>query len=135
MNEILNKLKINPKNKTIYVTALTHPSYINEHQKNYGDLERLEFMGDAVLQLFVSDLIFKQYPTLKADTMFNNLQKSISEVEENLQAARSNYNSNVSSFNKAILVFPASIVAGNKFTKKEYFEAEEAKRQDVKIEF
>jgi len=69
MNEILNKLKINPKNKTIYVTALTHPSYINEHQKNYGDLERLEFMGDAVLQLFVSDLIFKQYPTLKEGEM------------------------------------------------------------------
>ena len=49
---------IRTKNKTIYITALTHPSYINEHEKNYGDLERLEFMGDAVLQLMVSHLIF-----------------------------------------------------------------------------
>ena len=97
--------------------------------------EKAEFdaqMNSVARQI---NIVAEQYPTLKADTMFNNLQKSISEVEENLQAARSNYNSNVSSFNKAILVFPASIVAGNKFTKKEYFEAEEAKRQDVKIEF
>ena len=69
MLELLEKFKIRPKNKTIYITALTHPSYINEHHQNYGDLERLEFMGDAVLQLFVSQLIFKQYPTLKEGEM------------------------------------------------------------------
>lgn len=69
MIELLNKFNITPKNKTIYITALTHPSYINEHHKNYGDLERLEFMGDAVLQLFVSHLIFKEYPTLKEGEM------------------------------------------------------------------
>lgn len=97
--------------------------------------EKAEFdaqMNSVARQL---NFVVEQYPSLKADTMFNNLQRSISEVEENLQAARSNYNANVATFNKAILVFPASIVAGNKFTKKEYFEAEEAKRQDVKIEF
>lgn len=80
-------------------------------------------------------MVAERYPELKADRMFNNLQQAQSEVEENLQAARSNFNSNVSSFNKAILQFPASIIAGARFTKKEYFEAEEAKRQDVKMEF
>jgi LemA protein len=97
--------------------------------------EKAEFdaqMNSVARQI---NIVAEQYPSLKADSMFNNLQRSISEVEENLQAARSNYNANVATFNKAILVFPASIVAGNKFTKKEYFEAEEAKRQDVKIEF
>lgn len=97
--------------------------------------EKAEFdaqMDSVARQL---NIVVEQYPQLKADNMFNNLQKSISEVEENLQAARSNYNANVSSFNKAILVFPASIVAGKRFTKKEYFEAEEAKKQDVKLEF
>ena len=69
MLELLNKLKVTPKNKTIYIRALTHPSYINEHEKNHGDLERLEFMGDAVLQLFVSYLIFKEYPKLKEGEM------------------------------------------------------------------
>ena len=69
MLDLLKKLNVTPKNKKIYITALTHPSYINEHQQNYGDLERLEFMGDAVLQLFVSYLIFKQYPELKEGEM------------------------------------------------------------------
>lgn len=81
------------------------------------------------------NIVAERYPELKADRMFNNLQQSQNEVEENLQAARSNFNSNVASFNKAILQFPASIVAGSRFTKKEYFEAEEAKKQDVKMEF
>ena len=97
--------------------------------------EKAEFdlqMNSVARQL---SFVVEQYPNLKADEMFNNLQKSISEVEENLQAARSNYNANVSTFNKSILVFPASIVAGKRFTKKEFFEAEETKRQDVKIEF
>ena len=69
MQRLLERFDIKPVNKTIYITALTHPSYINEHHKNYGDLERLEFMGDAVLQLFVSYLIFKQYPNLKEGEM------------------------------------------------------------------
>ena len=69
MHGLLENLKITPKNKTIYITALTHPSYINEHERNHGDLERLEFMGDAVLQLFVSHLIFKEYPKLKEGEM------------------------------------------------------------------
>ena len=97
--------------------------------------EKAEFDAQMTSVAKQLSIVVEQYPTLKADNMFNNLQRSISEVEENLQAARSNYNANVSTFNKAILVFPASIVAGNKFTKKEYFEAEEAKRQDVKMEF
>ncbi len=97
--------------------------------------EKAEFneqMSQVAKQL---SFVVERYPDLKADRMFNNLQQSISEVEENLQAARSNFNSNVASFNKAILQFPSSLVAGSRFTKKEYFEAEEAKKQDVKMEF
>ncbi len=80
-------------------------------------------------------MVVERYPEIKADRVFNNLQNAQSEVEENLQAARSNFNANVASYNKAILQFPASIIAGSKFTKKDYFEAEEAKKQDVKMEF
>lgn len=97
--------------------------------------EKAEFneqMSQVAKQL---SFVVERYPDLKADRMFNNLQQSISEVEENLQAARSNFNSNVASFNKAILQFPGSLVAGSRFTKKEYFEAEESKKQDVKMEF
>ena len=91
-----------------------------------------EQMNEAAKQL---NLVVERYPELKADRMFDNLQNSISEVEENLQAARSHFKSNVKDFNQAILQFPASLVAGSKYTKKEYFEAEASKKQDVKMEF
>ena len=97
--------------------------------------EKQEFANATTQALKSVNLVVEQYPTLKADNMFNNLQRSISEVEENLQAARSNFNANVSAFNKAILQFPASVVAGARFTRKDYFEAEVAKTQDVAMDF
>ncbi|WP_281677891.1 ribonuclease III [Eggerthia catenaformis] len=45
-----------------YKQAFTHSSYANEAQNKLEDYERLEFMGDAVLQLFVSEYLFKSYP-------------------------------------------------------------------------
>ena len=49
----LDKYNIKIKNQKLLETALTHSSYSNEHGgENY---ERLEFLGDAVLQLITSD--------------------------------------------------------------------------------
>lgn len=97
--------------------------------------EKAEFNNQMTQATTAINVVAEQYPDLKADKMFHNLQASISEVEENLQAARSNYNANVSVFNKAILQFPGSIVAGSRFNKREYFEAEEAKKKDIVLEF
>ncbi len=45
--------------------AFTHSSYVNEHRKKpHEDNERLEFLGDAVLELTVSHYLFKKYPTM-----------------------------------------------------------------------
>lgn len=97
--------------------------------------EKAEFNNQMTQATTAINVVAEQYPDLKADKMFHNLQASISEVEENLQAARSNYNANVAVYNKAILQFPGSIVAGSRFTKREYFEAEEAKKKDIVLEF
>ena len=52
----LEKYNINIKNKDLLLTALTHSSYANEHKcENY---ERLEFLGDAVLELIISDYFY-----------------------------------------------------------------------------
>ncbi|MBN2604904.1 MAG: LemA family protein [Bacilli bacterium] len=76
------------------------------------------------------------YPELKAEKLFTNLQKSISDVEEHLQAARRLYNSNVSRVNTIIVTFPKSIVAGMiHMEKKEFFEADAGKKEDVEISF
>ncbi len=47
----------------LYKEAFTHPSYVNEASGKRSHYERLEFMGDAVLQLFVSEFLFKSFPT------------------------------------------------------------------------
>lgn len=82
------------------------------------------------------NVLAEAYPELKSSENFKALQLSISDVEEHLQAARRLYNANISSYNQDIVAFPTSIVAGMKgFTKKEFFEAEDAKKEDVKMEF
>ena len=77
----------------------------------------------------------ESYPELKSNENYNTLQLTIVDVEEHLQAARRLYNSNVSNYNQMIKVFPNSIIAGSKGCKeKEFFVAEEAKKEDVKID-
>lgn len=50
------------KNIQLLVTALTHRSYVNEHKKSVSEHnERLEFLGDAVLELVVTDFLYKNY--------------------------------------------------------------------------
>lgn len=56
--DFLDKMKITVKNQKLLETAFTHSSYSNEHDcENY---ERLEFLGDAVLQLITSDYFYKE---------------------------------------------------------------------------
>jgi ribonuclease-3 len=48
--------------KSILLSAITHRSYLNEHREaNWDHNERLEFLGDAVLELVVTDFLFKKY--------------------------------------------------------------------------
>lgn len=98
--------------------------------------DKSAFNGELAKLASSLNVVVEKYPELKADTQFSKLQSQISDVEEQLQAARRVYNSNVSAFNQTLLVFPSSVVANHyKFTAFEFFEAEESKRQDVKIEF
>lgn len=49
--------------------ALTHSSYANEKHKKQSDNERLEFLGDAVLELVSSEFLFKNYPKMPEGEM------------------------------------------------------------------
>lgn len=57
MEELFQKLDIQPKNKELYKTAFLHSSYVNEHRLK-NDYERLEFLGDAVLDLVMADYLY-----------------------------------------------------------------------------
>lgn len=81
------------------------------------------------------NVIVENYPELKASENYRTLQQSITDVEEHLQAARRLYNSNVSYYNQILVTFPSSIVANSKkMIKKDFFETEEIKKSDVKID-
>lgn len=98
--------------------------------------EKSEFASSLSKVANGINVVMEQYPQLKADNMFAKLQASIADTEEHLQAARRLYNSNVSIINRNIVVFPTSIVAKRiGMEKKSFFEAEEAKRQDVEMKF
>lgn len=66
MEELFNKLNIKPKNKSLYQLAFSHSSYVNEkHLK--ADYERLEFLGDAVLDLVISDYLYNNLSVKEGD--------------------------------------------------------------------
>ena len=79
------------------------------------------------------------YPNLKANQNFAKLQEELSDTENKIQAARRFYNGMVRDFNTKVEVFPNNIIAGffgRKFTKKEFFEIEEAgQRENVQVRF
>ncbi|GAC92079.1 ribonuclease III [Anoxybacillus sp. LAT_35] len=53
------------RNEKLLIQAFTHSSYVNEHRKRlHEDNERLEFLGDAVLELTVSQYLFEQFPQM-----------------------------------------------------------------------
>lgn len=57
------KFDISFKNEALLVEAMTHSSYANEHKEMKGIYnERIEFLGDAVLELTISDWLFRQFP-------------------------------------------------------------------------
>jgi len=56
------------RDHTLLLQALTHRSYLNEHTEYKHDHnERLEFLGDAVLELIVTEHLYKQYPNPEGD--------------------------------------------------------------------
>ncbi len=62
-SEFEKKIKIPFKDKDLLTQAFIHRSYINENPKSpLSHNERLEYLGDAVLELIVTDYLYKKYP-------------------------------------------------------------------------
>ncbi|MBO5120595.1 MAG: ribonuclease III [Bacilli bacterium] len=108
MEELFNKLSIKPKNLTLYTTAFSHSSYANEH-KAKADYERLEFLGDAVLDLVVADYLYNN----KAEKEGEMTKVRASYVCEN---ALSEYSANLG-LNKYIKVGHGEEKEGGKYKK------------------
>jgi ribonuclease-3 len=71
------KLGINFKNKDLLTQAFTHRSYLNENPSfNLDHNERLEFLGDAVIELIVTENLYKEYPE-KAEGELTNWRAAL----------------------------------------------------------
>lgn len=69
------------------LNALTHSSYVNENQTLNGDNERLEFLGDAVLDFVVGSWVYKQFPHMKEGEL-TRLRSSLVRTETLAAIAR-----------------------------------------------
>lgn len=81
--------------------------------------------------------VAENYPDLKANANFLELQRELSDTENKVQAARRFYNGNVRDLNIRVKSFPSRIVAGMfGFKKRDFFEIEEAAEREVpKVDF
>ena len=91
------------------------------------------FLQSTLRSLFA---VAEAYPDLKANQNFLELQRELTDTEDKISYARQFYNTNVSSYNQRIQVFPNVVVARNfGFQEAEFYEAEETAREDVQVSF
>lgn len=84
-----DKLGVNFQDINLLKTAFTHRSYINEHKKSVSEHnERLEFLGDAVLELVVTEYLYQNYS--EPEGILTNWRSSLVRTES-ISAAASRY--------------------------------------------
>jgi LemA protein len=100
--------------------------------KDQGQAENM--LSGALKSLFA---VAENYPNLKANENFLELQRELTDTEDKIQASRRFYNGNVRDFNIKIEVFPNNLVSKMLgFSQRELFDiGEEAERETPKVEF
>ncbi len=84
-----NKLKVEFNDIELLITALTHRSYVNEHRKTAKvHNERLEFLGDAVLELVVTEFLYKNHQ--EPEGILTNWRSALVRTESISEAAKNN---------------------------------------------
>jgi len=82
---------IPPKDRSVFTQAFRHRSIVDsEHYESYETYERLEFLGDAVLDLIVTEILFEKYPTQNEGFLTKLRSKivkgdTLAEIAENLE--------------------------------------------------
>jgi len=115
------------ENVTKARTSLMHAK--TPHEKAESD----NILAGALKSIFA---VSENYPILKANENFLNLQQELSDTESKIAYARQFYNSNVRDYNTALVTFPNNIVGKMfGFQKEEFFEAAEEERKPLKVSF
>ncbi len=97
-----------------------------------GEAEKANNMITSALKSIFA--VAENYPNLKANENFKELQRQLEDTEDKVAYARQFYNSNVLDFNTKINVFPNVLIARQfGFTAEEFFEASQKEREEVKV--
>ncbi len=102
--------------------------------KTPSDVEKIEGQLSGVLKSLFA--VAENYPELKANQNFLQLQETLKSLEEEIQKSRRYYNATVKEYNSALLVFPNNLIAPLLgFKPREFFKATEEEQKNVKVEF
>lgn len=85
--EFAQRIGINFKDPLLLIRALTHRSYVNEHPEAIEDNERLEFLGDAVLDFLVGAWLYNRFPELSEGSL-TRLRSALVRTETLAEFAR-----------------------------------------------
>lgn len=92
-----------------------------------------EGISSAITKIFA---VAENYPDLKANTNFIELQTTLKELEESIQKSRRYYNGAAREFNTAIAVFPTNLIAQMfGYKRVDFFEASDEEKKNVEIKF
>jgi ribonuclease III, bacterial len=86
--ELVQRYKLPTKNLLLVTRALTHRSYVNEHQEALEDNERLEFLGDAVLDFVAGAWLYSHFPEM-AEGELTRMRSAMVCTEQLAEFARS----------------------------------------------
>ncbi len=102
-------------------------------QDPQGSAEKENMLSDTLKSLFA---VSENYPDLKANENFLELQRELTDTEDKIQSSRRFYNGNVRDFNTKLQVFPTNTIAGLlKFKEYDFFEIAEKERENVEVKF
>lgn len=87
INELEKNIGIEFTKKELLETSVTHRSYLNEHRDVPEHNERLEFLGDAVLELIVSDYLFDEFPE-RAEGELTSFRSALVRTDSLAESAR-----------------------------------------------
>ena len=119
LTTLLTTLNLTPKNIHLIENAFVHRSYLNESTNFKESNERLEYLGDAVLELITSDYLYKSYPDYQ-EGMLTNIRAALVRTESLAEVAEA------LNFPKIILMSKGEAATGGQTNKSILADAFEA---------
>lgn len=137
---LVEVVKAYAKHEKEVFTAVTEArAKVGQVKINAGDAEAMKkfaaAQGELSSALSRLMIVAENYPLLKADRNFLELQSQLEGTENRINVARQRYNGAVATYNSNVKSFFGSIVAGSRFKEREYFKADEGAKKAPVVKF